>query len=295
MNRGFVPVYVQRPSTLHAARAGATAALCAAFALVCALFEHPLVLLAVLAGVLLCGAAAGVGAQLARSARMGIPLALLIAAINPLVYQEGQTLLVRGGEVLGRRFDVTLEALAAGGLAGFRVVTFLMAFGLFSACVDPDEMLRLFRRVSYRSALTAALATRLVPVLARDALRMGDAARCRPERPGRLAVSRAALSGALDRAVDVAAALEVRGYSAGGRPRRARRPWSRHDVRLCAAAGLLAVGAVAARAAGAGGVEQYPRLEIALGAPEAVLCALILLAAALPFAGRSARLGVARA
>ena len=295
MNRGFVPVYVQRASPLHAARAGATAALCAAFALVCALFEHPLVLLAVLAGVLLCGAAAGVGAQLARSARMGIPLALLIAAINPLVYQEGQTLLVRGGEVLGRRFDVTLEALAAGGLAGFRVVTFLMAFGLFSACVDPDEMLRLFRRVSYRSALTAALATRLVPVLARDALRMGDAARCRPERPGRLAVSRAALSGALDRAVDVAAALEVRGYSAGGRPRRARRPWSRHDVRLCAAAGLLAAGAVAARAAGAGGVEQYPRLEIALGAPEAVLCALILLAAALPFAGRSARLGVARA
>ena len=295
MNRGFVPVYVQRASPLHAARAGATAALCAAFALVCALFEHPLVLLAVLAGILLCGAAAGVGAQLARTARMGIPLALLIAAINPLVYQEGQTLLVRGGEVLGRRFDVTLEALAAGGLAGFRVVTFLMAFGLFSACVDPDEMLRLFRRVSYRSALTAALATRLVPVLARDALRMGDAARCRPERPGRLAVSRAALSGALDRAVDVAAALEVRGYSAGGRPLRAHRPWSRHDVRLCAAAGLVAAGAVATRAAGVGGVEQYPRLEVALGAPEAALCALLLLGAALPFAGRSARLGVARA
>ncbi|MDQ4049649.1 MAG: energy-coupling factor transporter transmembrane protein EcfT, partial [Actinomycetota bacterium] len=196
MNRGFVPVYVERASPLHAARAGATAALCAAFALVCALFEHPLVLLSVLAGLLLCGAAARVGAQLARSARMGIPLALLIAAINPLVYQEGETLLVRGGAVLGRRFDVTLEALAAGGLAGFRVVTFLTAFALFSACVDPDELLRLFRRVSYRSALTAALATRLVPVLARDALRMGDAARSRPERPGRLAVSRAALSGA---------------------------------------------------------------------------------------------------
>ena len=95
----------------------------------------------------------------------------------------------------------------------------MLAFGLFSACVDPDELLRAFRRVSYRSALTASLATRLVPVLARDALRMSDAARCRPEPPGRLAVARAALSGALDRAVDVAAALEVRGYSApGGRP-----------------------------------------------------------------------------
>lgn len=156
MSGGFVPVYVQRSSPLHAARAGVTAALCAAFALVCALFEHPAVLLAVLVGVMAASTAAGVGRQLLRSARMGIPLAILIAVINPLVYQEGETLLVRGGEFLGRRFDVTLEALAAGGLTGFRVITFLMAFALFSACVDPDEMLRLFRRVSYRSALTAA-------------------------------------------------------------------------------------------------------------------------------------------
>ena len=51
-----------------------------------------------------------------------------------------------------------------------------------SVAVDPDALLRLFRRVSYRSALTASLATRLVPVLARDATRMSDAARCRPAR-----------------------------------------------------------------------------------------------------------------
>jgi len=295
VNRGFVPVYVQRASPLHTARAGATAGLCAAFALVCALFEHPLVLLAVLVGVLGAAAAAGAGAQLVRSAKLGIPLAVLIALINPLVYQEGDTLLVRGGEVLGRRFDVTLEALAAGGLAGFRVIAFLMAFGLFSACVDPDEMLRLFRRLSYRSALTAALATRLVPVLARDALRMGDAARCRPTPPGRLAVSRAAVSGALDRAVDVAAALEVRGYSVAARPRRARRPWSRHDTRVAAAAVLIVVSALALAVAGAGNVTQYPLLEVVLGPAELALCGVILLGAALPFLGRSARLGVRHA
>lgn len=295
MKHGFVPVYVQRASPLHVARAGATAALCAAFALVCALFEHPAVLLAVLVGILGCGMLAGVGSQLARSVQLGVPLALLIALINPLVYQEGDTLLVRGGELLGRRFDVTLEAIAAGGLAGFRVVVFLTTFGLFSACVDPDEMLRLFRRISYRSALTAALATRLVPVLARDALRMGDAARCRPEPAGRVDVARAALSGALDRAVDVAAALEVRGYSTGGRTRRVRRPWSRHDRRVAAAAALVAAATVAMRVAGVGGVEQYPRLEVAFGAPEAALCALLLVGAGLPFAGRSARLGVAHA
>ena len=101
----------------------------------------------------------------------------------------------------------------SGLIQGYRVVVFGMAFALFSACVDQDEVLRVLRRFSYRSALTAVLATRLVPVLARDAARMSDASRCRPVPAGRLEVARAALSGSLERAVDVAAALEVRGYS----------------------------------------------------------------------------------
>jgi len=202
---------------------------------------------------------------------------------------------VRGGTVLGHRFDITLEAVAAGGLAGLRVAVFTMVFGLFSACVDPDELLRSFRRVSYRSALTASLATRLVPVLARDALRMGDAARCRHDPPGRLAVTRAAVAGALDRAVDVAAALEVRGYSAGGRPERARRPWSRHDLRAAAGALLIGAAAVGGRVAGAGSVTEYPALEIALGASDVAVVLCVLAGAALPFAGRATRLGAARA
>ncbi len=291
----LVPVYRRRPSPLHAAGAGATTALCLSLALVCALYDHPVVVLAVITAVVGAGLAAGVGSEIARAARLSVPLALLVTLINPLVYAEGDTLLIRGGSVLGHRFDITLEALAAGGLAGLRVAAFVMPFALFAACVDPDELLRSLRRVSYRSALTAALATRLVPVLARDATRMGDAARCRPDPPGRLAVARAALSGALERAVDVAAALEVRGYSAGRRSARVRRSPSRHDVRVLAAAVLVACAAVGGKFAGAGFVESYPNLEITLGPAELTISALLALGAALPFAGRSARLGVARA
>jgi energy-coupling factor transport system permease protein len=290
-----VPAYRPGASPLHRARAGATASLCLALALTCMLFEDPVVLVAVIGAVVAAGVVAGVGREIKRAALLSLPLVLLVAVINPLVYREGDTLLVRGGEILGRRMDITLEALMAGGLAGLHVAAIVMAFGLFSACVDPDELLRLFRRLSYRSALTGALATRLVPVLARDALRMGDAARCRPVAPGRLAVARAALSGALDRAVEVAAALEVRGYSVGGRPERNRRPWSRHDLRVAAAGATVAVTAIAFKAAGAGSVVLYPRIEIAFGPPELLLCALLLAAMALPFAGRGARLGVASA
>ena len=291
----MVPTYRPRPSALHSARAGVAASFCCALALVGALFVHPLVLACVIGAALLAGAAAGVGSEVVRALKLSLPLALLVALINPLVYQGGDTLLVRGGVVLGRRFDVTLEALVTGLLFGLRVAAIVAALGLLSAAVDPDELLKVFRRVSYRSALTASLATRLVPVLARDATRMSDAARCRPEPPGRLAVARAALAGALDRAVEVAAALEVRGYSAAVRPQPLHRPWSRHDLRVAAAAALLTFGSVAFSVLGAASFESYPRLEMGIGPMEIALCFLVLGAAALPFAGRSARMGVARA
>src|SRR4051812_43391252 len=291
----LVPVYRQRSSPLHNARASVAASFCCAFALVGGLYAHPVILGAALAGVLLAAIAAGVGREVGRSLRLALPLAVLIALVNPIVYQGGDTLLVRGGVVLGRRVDVTLEALVSGALAGLRVVVLVVALGLLSAAVDPDKLLRVFRRVSYRSALTASLATRLVPVLARDASRMSDAARCRPEPPGRLAVARAALAGALDRAVEVAAALEVRGYSAAVRPRSLHLPWSRHDLRVAAAAALLAGGSVAFSVLGTASFESYPRLEMGIGPMEIALCCLVLGAAALPFAGRSARMGVARA
>jgi energy-coupling factor transport system permease protein len=288
----LVPVYRDRPSALHASRAGAGAALCGALALTGALYLHPLILSAALAAIVLAGVIAGVGREIMRSLRFALPFALLIALINPLVYPEGDTLLVRGGEFLGRRIDITLEATAAGVLNGLRVVVIVGAFGLMSAAVDPDELLRLFRRVSYRSALTATLATRLVPVLARDATRMGDAARCRPHPPGRFTVARAALAGALDRAVDVAAALEVRGYALGGHTARRRRRWSRHDRRVAGAAVAIALAAVASALLGVGTVEPYPSLRITTGIGEVALAAGVLLTALLPFAGRGARMGV---
>ena len=163
-----------------------------------------------------------------------------------------------------------------------------MCGALYTAAVDPDEVLQLFRRVSFRSALTATLATRMVPVLVRDARRLTDAQRCRPGRPpSRLALMRAATSGVLDRALDVAAALEVRGYGRPGRPPRPHRPSvaPRHRVRRVGRRGAGAVGRgtglrsravlglpVAARA---GGRRHASRLRSRL-----VVCAL------LPFADR---------
>jgi energy-coupling factor transport system permease protein len=280
--------YRRRRSPLHAARAAAGCGLCAALALSALLFDQPLVLAAVIAAALAAGAAAGVAGQLRRALLIALPFVLVIALLNPLVTHQGLTVIARLGELppFGR-LDVTLEALAYGGVLALRALALILCCALYAAAVDPDEVLRLFRRVSFRSALTATLATRMVPVLRHDGRRMADAQRCRPGRPpSRLALVRAVAGGALDRAVDVAAALEVRGYGAARRPPRMRRPWSRHDRAFGLAAVALAALAIAARLAGLAGFATYPQLHGDWSAATAALAAAIVLLPLLPFADR---------
>lgn len=278
-------IYRRRSSPLHAARAGVASLYCVVLAGVALSFEHPLILCALLAAVLLAAAGAGVAGPVARSLLWGLPFALVIAGVNALVVRDGLTVIARFGELppLGQ-IDVTLEATAYGGVLALRALIVIACFALHSAAVDPDELLRAFRRLSFRSALTAALATRMVPVLARDARRFRDAQRCRPGRPAsRLALARAVTSGALDRAVDVAATLEVRGYGGSGRPARRARPWSRHDLAFAAATVGLVVLAVAGVSVP---FEAYPRLVVPVGGAEVGLAVALMVVALLPFADR---------
>lgn len=280
--------YRRRASALHAARAAAGCAYCGALAVLALASEHPLILLAVLLAVLGAGAAAGVLRELGRVARIAVPFAVLIALVNPLVVRDGLTVIFRGAQVpvLGR-LDVTLEAAVYGGILGLRALIVMLCFGLYAAAIDPDEVLRLFRRVSFRSALTASLATRMVPVLARDGRRLADAQRCRPgPAPSRLALVRVTAAGALDRAIDVAAALELRGYGGARRPPRSAAPLSRHDVAVGAAAIVLVTLAVAAEAADPAPFAAYPRLTVAGGGGVWALAAAIVVAALAPFAER---------
>jgi hypothetical protein len=87
----------------------------------------------------------------------------------------------------------------------------------------------------------------------------------------------------------------VRGYALGGRTARRARAWSRHDRRVAGAAALIALAAVAGVVFGVGSVEPYPSLRLETGGIEGLLSGVVLLSALSPFAGRSARMGVARA
>jgi energy-coupling factor transport system permease protein len=281
-------IYQRRASPLHATRAGCAIAYCAALGLAALITSSPIVLASIVLAVAIAGALAGVRRQIARAALFALLLALTIAVVNALVTRDGLHVIVRLGDLplLGHT-DITLEATVYGAVLGLRAVALVLCATLYTAAVDPDEVLRLFRRVSFRSALTATLATRMVPVLARDSRRLADAQRCRPgPAPSRVTLMRAATAGLLDRALDVAAALEVRGYGSAGSAAGARRPWSRHDLAFLAAAiGVLAL-AVVARAAGLASFSAYPSLKLgSLSGAVAIACALSI-TGLLPFADR---------
>ncbi|HET9102936.1 MAG TPA: energy-coupling factor transporter transmembrane component T [Solirubrobacteraceae bacterium] len=286
-------IFRPRASPLHAAGAAVACAYCLALVTAALVLSNPVALAALAVAVLGAGAGSGTGRSVLRSARYGVPFALIIVLVNALVTRDGLTVIMRLGDlpVLGQT-DVTLEATVAGAVLGLRAVVLIMCAALYSAAVDPDQVLRAFRRLSFRSALSASLATRMVPVLVRDAQRLSDAQRCRPGgAPSRVAIMRATTSNVLDRALDVAAALEVRGYGAARRPPHVRRPVSRHDLAFAAAAAAIAATAVVARIGGLEPFAAYPALSVPAGPVQLAVAAGLIVLALLPFADRR---GVAR-
>lgn len=291
-------IYRRRATPLHAARAGVVVAWGAVLGMATLAAAHPIALGAVACVVAVAAWGAGVGRQVGRAVLFALPAALLIAVINPLLVRQGLTVIWRFGEIppFGQ-VDVTLEALVAGAVLGARAILIVAVAALLAAVIDPDEVLRGLRRVSFRGAVTAALAVRIAPVLARDGRRMALARRSRAAAPPsptareRVAVVRAVTTGALDRAVDLAATLELRGYATATRVARVARPWSRHDVGIAASAAAMAALLALAAVQGAPRLETYPRLVTEGGASSLLLASAFVAVALAPLALRR---GVAR-
>jgi energy-coupling factor transport system permease protein len=284
--------YRRIASPLHAARAGVGVAWVAALALAALLLYQPLALLVLLVAVLGAGAGAGVGSRVARSLRTAAFVAVPIVIVNVIVSRDGLTVFARLGDLgpFGQG-DLTVEALVYGALVALKITLLIVITALASLAIDPDETLRMVRRVSFRSALTASLATRLMPVLAADAQRLAEAQRTRPlgapaGARGRVALLRAIIAGSLDRAADVAATLEVRGFATARRAPRVHRALSRHDLAFLASAFAIAALAVLGRLTGAAAFDAYPEVHAPVGAGSVALCVGLLAAVLLPFADR---------
>ena len=148
--------------------------------------------------------------------------------------------------VLGE-LTVTREELRLATLYALRFAAVGLASAAYALLLDHD---RLLRSASWarRSALTVALATRLVPTLERDAVGLVEALRGRGVAvEGARAHARLLsplLAGSLERGLNLAEAMETRGFGRPGRTRVPQPSWTWLDRAVLAAAGLVAAGAL---------------------------------------------------
>jgi energy-coupling factor transport system permease protein len=145
--------------------------------------------------------------------------------------------------VLGT-LDVTTEELRNGLFQGLRLVAVGLAFAVYALLLDHDRLLAA-AGWARRSTLAVALATRLVPVLERDARELRTALRGRRVELGPVRQLSPLLAGSLERGLSLAEAMEARGYGRPGRTRAPRPPWRAQDrVALAAAVAVVVVGAL---------------------------------------------------
>jgi energy-coupling factor transporter transmembrane protein EcfT len=167
-----------------------------------------------------------------------------VLVLSPFLWSSGAgTLLWEGPTVavLGP-LDVSTDELAEAALNALRLVALALAFSAYALLLDHDRLVSA-ARVARRSALALALATRLVPSLERDAVGLAESVRGRGvELRGARGYARLLsplVAGSLERASQLAEAMEARGFGRAGATRAPRPSWTRLDRLAVAAAGLL--------------------------------------------------------
>ncbi|MFN2468737.1 MAG: energy-coupling factor transporter transmembrane protein EcfT [Gaiellaceae bacterium] len=175
--------------------------------------------------------------------------AVSVFAITPFVATIGSQVLWNGPvvPVLGH-LDVTREELADGAFQGLRLAAVTLAFAAYALLLDHDDLLA-SARLARRSALTVALATRLLPTLERDAAGLVVALRGRGVEVtgvrGRARLLSPLLATSLERGLNVAEAMEARGFGRAGATRLPRPAWRVRDrLALAAAPFAILIGAL---------------------------------------------------
>ena len=173
---------------------------------------------------------------------------LAVFVVTPFVATVGWHVIWSGPAVpvLGQ-LDVTREELHNGLFQGLRLTAVALAFAAYALLLDHDRLVQ-SARFARRSVLAIALATRLVPTLERDASGLVEALRGRGVEVtgvrgrGRMLVP--LLAGSLERSLNLAEAMEARGY---GRPGATRAPQARWGIAEQAAlAGSVLIVAIGA-------------------------------------------------
>jgi energy-coupling factor transport system permease protein len=174
-------------------------------------------------------------------------MALSVFLLTPFVETIGTHVLWTGPTIpVVGTLDVTREELGGATVAALRLLAVALASAAYTLLLDHDRLLQA-TRFGRRSAFAAALATRLVPTLERDASGLIEALRGRGVAVeglrGHARLVSPLVGGSLERAYNLAEAMEARGYGRPGAARAPRPPWRARDwTALVAAVVVLSAG-----------------------------------------------------
>ena len=218
------------------------AALLASLAVLAMATERPWIVAAIAAGLLLTCLRAPRTRRFVYLAGTLVS-SLMVFVLSPFVSTEGSHVIWEGPRVpvLGL-LDVTSEELASGGTQALRLAAVGLAFAAYVLLLDLDRLLHAagFAR---RSVLAVGLATRLVPTLERDAAGFVEALRGRGVEVngvrGRARLLSPLVAGSLERSLNLAEAMEARGFGRPGRTRAPSPAWSTLDRATMAMAVLI--------------------------------------------------------
>ena len=172
-----------------------------------------------------------------------------VVVLSPFLAAEGWTVLWEGPTVpVVGPLDVTAEEIGIALLNALRLTSLALAFAAYALLLDHDRLL-VSAHVVRRSSVAAALATRLVPTLERDARALAESVRGRGVAVegvhGHARLLSPLVAGSLERAANLAEAMEARGFGRRGATRAPRPAWRPRDhAAALAALALLVVAAL---------------------------------------------------
>jgi len=195
------------------------------------IFDNPLYILLLFIVILSLVAVAKIWREYASVMRMSLWLGTSIIVINALVSYHGAHVLVEAPfrlPVMGTPV-ITVEAIVFGAVMALRLMVIISTFTLLNLTIHPDDIMSALLKIKlpYKSVLVTSLSTRFTPCLIEDAERISDVHRARgleldrgswfKRLKSRALITIPLLANSLDRAVQMAEAMESRAFGIGQR------------------------------------------------------------------------------
>lgn len=172
-----------------------------------------------------------------------------VFVVTPFVEQlPGRVLWVGPTVPVIGTLDVTVPEVSGALFNALRLAAVALAFSAYALLLDHDRLVQ-SAGFARRSVLAVALATRLMPALERDAAGYSEALRGRGIElhgvRGHARLLSPLLAGSLERSLNLAEAMDARGFGRAGATRLPQPAWSALDrAGLAVAVAIVAIGAL---------------------------------------------------